>query len=79
MHATPHSKAIKHNSPTINPLKATPDKAGPCPPSNANNKCPATIFAARRTAKVPGRIIILTVSITTITGIKPPGVPSGTR
>jgi len=27
MHATPHSKAIKHNSPTINPLKATPDKA----------------------------------------------------
>ena len=52
---------------------------GPCPPSNTSNKWPATIFAARRTARVPGRIIDLILSIMTITGIKAAGVPMGTR
>jgi len=37
------------------------------------------MLAAKRTAKVPGRITLLTVSIITITGIRALGVPSGTR
>jgi len=48
-------------------------------PNKVNNKCPATIFAANRIDKVNGRIILLTVSIITITGIKNPGVPLGTK
>ena len=36
-------------------------------------------MAARRTARVPGRMIFLTVSIRTINGISASGVPSGTR
>lgn len=43
------------------------------------NKCPATILAANRTDKVIGRIILLTISISTINGIKTPGVPKGTK
>lgn len=41
--------------------------------------CPAIILAARRTAKVSGRIIRLIVSINTINGIKTVGHPKGTR
>lgn len=41
--------------------------------------CPAIILAARRTAKVNGRIIRLIVSINTINGIKTVGHPKGTR
>lgn len=37
------------------------------------------MFAARRTASAAGRINNLKVSITTIRGIKRPGVPTGTR
>ena len=51
----------------------------PWDPNNVNNKCPATILAANRIDKVNGRIILLTVSIITITGIKNPGVPLGTK
>jgi len=54
-------------------------KRGPWDPSSVNSKWPATIFAARRIAKVAGRIIFLTVSIITITGIRKLGVPLGTR
>ena len=52
---------------------------GPWEPNNVNNRCPATIFAASRIDKVIGRIIFLTVSITTIIGIKNDGVPNGTK
>lgn len=45
--------------------------------NNVNNKCPAIILAVNRTAKVPGRIIFLIVSINTIKGIKILGVPWG--
>ena len=55
------------------------DTLGPCDPSSVSNKWPATMLAAKRTAKVPGRITLLTVSIITITGIRALGVPSGTR
>jgi len=37
------------------------------------------MFAPNRTDSVPGRITFLTVSIITITGIRGPGVPEGTR
>ena len=37
------------------------------------------MFAANRTARVPGRITLLIVSIKTIRGIRGPGVPAGTR
>jgi len=37
------------------------------------------MFAANRTARVPGRIIFLIVSIQTIKGIRIAGVPWGTK
>ena len=51
----------------------------PWEPNNVNKRCPATILAANRIDKVNGRIIFLTDSITTITGIKNLGVPIGTK
>jgi len=41
--------------------------------------CPATILAAKRTDKVIGRIINLTVSIKTMNGMRIDGQPNGTR
>lgn len=52
---------------------------GPVLANKVNNKWPAIIFAASRTAKVPGRIKLLTVSIQTINGIRIGGVPWGTK
>ena len=52
---------------------------GPWDPRRVKRRWPATIFAASRIERVPGRITLLTVSITTITGINAPGVPAGTR
>lgn len=43
------------------------------------NRCPATILALKRTAKVRGRMIILIVSTITINGLKILGVPWGIR
>jgi hypothetical protein len=48
-------------------------------PNNVNNKCPAIMLADNRTASVPGRIILLIVSIKTIKGINTGGVPCGTK
>ena len=48
---------------------------GPLFPSKINSKCPAIMLAVRRTANVPGRIRLLTVSIITINGINMDGVP----
>jgi hypothetical protein len=47
--------------------------------SKVINKWPAIIFAVRRIANVPGRIIFLVVSISTIKGIKAGGVPVGIK
>lgn len=55
------------------------DIEGPVFPRSVINRCPAIIFAANRTAKVPGRIMFLIVSIHTIKGIRIGGVPWGTR
>lgn len=63
----------------INTVNIKVDNIFPVLLIRVNNKCPAIIFAVNRTAKVPGRIILLIVSIQTIKGIKTPGVPWGTR
>lgn len=63
----------------INTLKRIVDIEGPVFPKRVNNRCPAIILAVNRTAKVPGRIIFLIVSIHTINGIKTAGVPWGTK
>ena len=52
---------------------------GPLFPSNVSSKCPAIIFAVRRTASVPGRIMLLIVSMITINGINMVGVPWGNK
>lgn len=51
----------------------------PVLPSNVNKRWPAIILADKRTARVPGRIIFLIVSIITIKGIRTEGVPWGTK
>ena len=48
-------------------------------PSKVSRKCPAIMFAFRRTASVPGRIILLIVSMITINGINIVGIPCGTK
>lgn len=55
------------------------DIFGPVLPNKVISKCPAIIFAVNRTAKVPGRIMFLIVSMHTIKGISTPGVPWGTK
>jgi hypothetical protein len=52
---------------------------GPLFPSRASSKCPAIIFAVKRTASVPGRIKLLIVSMITMNGISIVGVRWGTR
>ena len=44
-------------------------------PRSVSSKCPAIILADRRTARVPGRIVLLIVSITTMNDISAEGVP----
>ena len=50
---------------------------GPVSLSSVIKRCPAIMFAVSRTAKVPGRIMFLIVSIITINGIRILGVPWG--
>ena len=52
---------------------------GPLFPSRVSSKCPAIIFAVSRTARVPGRMTLLIVSMITMNGINMDGVPCGTR
>lgn len=52
---------------------------GPWFPKSTRRRWPAIILAAKRTANVPGRITLLTVSIRTMKGIRIPGVPKGTK
>lgn len=55
------------------------ESEGPVLPKRVRRRCPAIIFAVSRTARVPGRIKFLIVSIHTIKGIRTAGVPWGTR
>lgn len=48
-------------------------------PNRVINKWPAIILAESRMASVKGRITLLVLSISTIKGIKTPGVLCGTR
>jgi len=48
-------------------------------PSRVIRRCPAIMLAERRTARVPGRIMLLIDSIITIKGIKIFGVLKGTK
>lgn len=52
---------------------------GPLFPSSVNSRCPAIMFAVKRTASVPGRIRFLMVSMITMNGINMVGVPWGTK
>lgn len=79
MQATAHSNIKRRTKESITKKKVIEKFASPWLPSRVNNKWPATILAANRIAKVPGRIKDLTVSIKTITGIKAGGVPEGTK
>lgn len=59
--------------------KIDKDNEGPVLPRRVKSKWPAIMFAANRTAKVPGRITFLMVSISTINGMRTKGVPWGTK
>lgn len=48
-------------------------------PTSLSSKCPAIILATSRIERVNGRINRLTSSISTIRGISPKGVPTGTK
>lgn len=48
-------------------------------PIKVNRRCPETIFAINRILRVPGRIIVLILSIRTMKLIKDLGVPKGTK
>lgn len=77
--ATAVSKVKSSNCAIIKIEIITIDKEFPVFPRRVKSKCPAIIFADSRTAKVPGRIMFLIVSINTINGIKTAGVPWGTK
>ena len=47
--------------------------------SNVRSRCPARIFATKRTDKLIGRIKELKSSIITIKGKRPKGEPAGTK
>lgn len=79
MIATAVSKVNKRSWATINKETMNVDKEFPVFPKRVSNKWPAIILAESRTAKVPGRIMFLIVSIKTINGINTGGVPCGTR
>ena len=52
-----------------------------CPlfPNKVSSKCPAIIFAVKRTASVPGRIRLLIISVITLNGFNMIGVPYGIK
>jgi hypothetical protein len=51
------------------------DRKEPVFSNRGNNKSSAIMFAANRTARVPGRIKFLIISIHTINGIRMGGIP----
>ena len=52
---------------------------GPLFPSKVSSKCPAIMFAIRRTASVSGRIMLLIISMITIDGNNIVGGPCGIK
>ena len=79
IHATADSSVARSAVAQISPISTAAGAEAPWPPKRDIRRCPATILAASRTANATGRTNNLTVSITTISGTRAPGVPSGTR
>lgn len=79
MIATAVSRVNKRSCATIRRDTMKVERELPVFPNSVNNKWPAIILADNRTANVPGRIILLIVSIKTIKGISTGGVPCGTK
>lgn len=77
--ATAASKDNNKSCVIINNENITVLNEFPVFPNKVKRRCPAIMFAVNRTAKVPGRIIFLIVSIMTIKGINTEGVPWGTK
>lgn len=77
--ATADSNIKRSNCVIINNEINIVEREFPVFPSKVNSKWPAIILAESRTAKVPGRITFLIVSIITIKGIRTVGVPWGTK
>lgn len=78
MRATALSRVRRRIWMMTNTERIEKEAEGPWFPSRTRRRWPAIIFAVRRTARVPGRMIFLIVSIRTIKGIKIAGVPLGT-
>lgn len=79
MIATADSKTSSKIWAEIKKVNKEVDKEGPVFPNKVSRRCPAIILAASRTARVPGRITFLIVSINTMKGIRADGVPWGTK
>lgn len=77
--ATADSSTRRAICPIIKKDKIVRERLGPVFPRRVMSKCPAIMFAASRTAKVPGRMTLLIVSIHTMKGINTGGVPWGTK
>ena len=77
--ATAHSRINRRICAIISTVNNVWLIDGPLFPNRVNNRCPAIMFAVKRTASVPGRIRFLIVSIITINCINMVGVPWGTR
>lgn len=75
MIATADSNVISSIWTIIRILRIDDGIIGPVFPKSVSSKCPAIMLAASRTARVPGRITFLIVSIHTIKGISAGGVP----
>lgn len=75
MIATADSRIKRAICPMIRKPNKVKAKLGPVFPKSVIKRCPAIIFAASRTASVPGRMIFLIVSIHTMKGIRTDGVP----
>lgn len=79
MIATADSKVRRRICVITKVIKTIPVAVAVWFPKRVISKCPATMLAIKRTARVRGRITFLMDSINTINGIKAPGVLCGTR
>ena len=79
MKATADSKVRRRIWVKIREARIKFDETAVWFPKRVMSKCPATILAIRRTAKVRGRIILLMDSIKTIKGMRGVGVLWGTK
>lgn len=79
MKATAASKTVRVRGATREGISESLDIAISELPRRVIRRCPAIIFAVRRTQSVMGRMIFLVISISTMNLIRAPGVPCGTK